>query len=305
MADLRELERSSVPRELTVAHYVDLHAAASRGYAHVEYLSSAHDVGAVLDGLSGYIAAVLAARQAEMLAAGKEELHLDGALLIGHAAAWKPTASSCLFKPERMIGKSDGGSAVLLLSAGVKVYGGCFDVSQGPIFLGEEVAVECGVLVRGPAVIEARTTLRHGAYLRGDCLLGADGVFGGELKGVLALDGAELPHQGYCGDSILGYRAHFGCQALTANFPLFAGSSPSVCVRYLLGRRKFGAVVGDHCQLGCGTVTEPGCLMAPNTFAYPLLPHGLYGPDELIKNRPHESGVIVRTPITGEAANAA
>ena len=40
--------------------------------------------------------------------------------------------------------------------------------------------------------------------------------------------------------------------------------------RYDLGRRKFGAVLGDGSQLGCGCVTEPGCLIAPNTHAYPL-----------------------------------
>ena len=28
------------------------------------------------------------------------------------------------------------------------------------------------------------------------------------------------------------------------------------------------------------------------------LPRGLYGPNELIKNRPHEAGVIVRAPFT-------
>ena len=71
----------------------------------------------------------------------------------------------------------------------------------------ETAVVEPGVLVRGPAIIGAGVTLRHGAYVRGDAVLGSGGVFGGELKNVLALDGAELPHTGYCGDTLLGYRA--------------------------------------------------------------------------------------------------
>ena len=59
--------------------------------------------------------------------------------------------------------------------------------------------------------------------------------------------------------------------------------------------RQFGAIVGDYVQLGCGTVTEPGCLLAPYTMCYPLtrLPRGYYGPRELIKNRPH----IERAPL--------
>ena len=103
---------------------------------------------------------------------------------------------------------------------------------------------------------------------------------------------------GYCGDSLLGHCAHFGCGAVTANFPLFAGSRPALTLRgarYDLGRRKLGAVLGDHCQLGCGSVTEPGCLLAPNTHAYPLsrLPRGVYGPRELLKSRPR----IERAPL--------
>ena len=42
----------------------------------------------------------------------------------------------------------------------------------------------------------------------------------------------------------------------------------SASATYTLGRRKFGAIVGDHVQLGCGTVTEPGCLLAPHTTRY-------------------------------------
>ena len=113
-----------------------------------------------------------------------------------------------------------------------------------------------------------------------------------------ALSSPRLPHTGYCGDTLLGHHAHFGCGAVTANFPLFAGSRPAITLRgarYDLGRRKFGAVLGDYCQLGCGSVTEPGCLLAPNTHAYPLsrLPRGVYGPRELLKNRPR----IERAPL--------
>ena len=55
---------------------------------------------------------------------------------------------------------------------------------------------------------------------------------------------------------------------VAANLPLFKESAPAVTIddaSYVLGRRKFGAVVGDFAQIGCGSVTEPGCLLAPHT----------------------------------------
>ena len=116
---------------------------------------------------------------------------------------------------------------------------------------------------------------------------------------MVALDGCELPHHSYCGDSLLGHRAHLGCGAVTANFPLFESSSPSLRVasgaRVALGRRKIGAVLGDRCQLGCNSVTDPGTFLAPNTHAYPLsrLRAGVYGPGEILKPRQ----VVERAPL--------
>jgi hypothetical protein len=64
---------------------------------------------------------------------------------------------------------------------------------------------------------------------------------------------------------LLGYKAHFGCGSLTANLPLLGDSKPSVDIgerRYMLGRKKVGAVVGDHVQLGwcaCACTRDVAC----------------------------------------------
>jgi hypothetical protein len=41
-------------------------------------------------------------------------------------------------------------------------------------------------------------------------------------------------------------------------------------------------------QVGCQSVLEPGCLLAPDTHVYPLsrIPRGAYGPHTILKNRP-------------------
>jgi NDP-sugar pyrophosphorylase family protein len=136
-------------------------------------------------------------------------------------------------------------------------------------------------------------------------LLGDGVVVRCEMKNAFAMDGTELGHPGYVGDSVLGFGCHLGCQALTANLPLLGGPQGTVVVelggglRVDLGRRKLGLVMGDGGQLGCGSVSEPGCLMGKNTCCYPLtrLPKGVYGPSEVIKNKPWEHGVIERAPF--------
>merc|ERR1712217_707890 len=173
------------------------------------------------------------------------------------------------------------------------------------IWLGAGCIVEPGVHICGPTIIGCRTTLRCGAYVRGDVLVGSDVVLRGELKNAVIMDRAELCHPGYAGDSIIGYKGHFGCQSLTANLGLF-GADLTVDlteddeVRVALGRRKIGAILGDGSQLGCNTVTDPGSFIGPRTHVYSLtrLTSGFYGPDEIIKNKPMESGVVVRSSMT-------
>ena len=285
-SDVRTLRASAVPMRLAPHFYFDFEAAASRGCEHVGYLRSATDVSAALDGLHSYVVGLL------------RQLGADGCLeAFPEITCGKPAS----FRPEHVLSSPTGREPPprLLVGDGACIDGGTFDLSGGSIYIGAEATVEHGAYVRGPAYISRGCVIRHGAYIRGDVAIGAGCIVGGELKHLLTLDECELPHYGYAGDSLLGYKAHFGCGSVTANFPLFPTSAPAVEVEpghtVLLGRRKFGAVVGDSAQLGCGSVTEPGCLLAPHTVCYPnsRLARGVYGPRELLKNRP----TIERAPL--------
>ena len=63
--------------------------------------------------------------------------------------------------------------------------------------------------------------------MRGSIVIGNGGVYRGEIKNAVMMDGANFPHPGYVGDSLCGYKTHFGNQAGTANLGLF----------YALGRK--------------------------------------------------------------------
>lgn len=183
---------------------------------------------------------------------------------------------------------------------GAVVLGGTFDVSEGSILIDKNVRIEPNVFIKGPAIIGAGSTLRSGAYIRGDVIVGKRVVLRGELKNAIILDEAELCHPGYCGDSICGFKSHFGNQVTTANLSLMSAMSDgNLCIEcngmtYDTGRKKMGVVLGDESQLGCSSVTDPCTLIQRNTIAYPLarLPKGIYGPNALIKNKPMQKGVL-------------
>lgn len=125
-----------------------------------------------------------------------------------------------------------------------------------------------------PCIIGPGTEVRHGAFIRGSALVGENCVVGNsvELKNVILFDNVQVPHYNYVGDSILGYKAHMGAGSLTSNVK----SDKTLVVvkdgteKMETGLKKFGAMVGDHVEVGCNSVLNPGTVVGRNSNIYPL-----------------------------------
>jgi tetrahydrodipicolinate N-succinyltransferase len=128
-------------------------------------------------------------------------------------------------------------------------------LSNEKIIIGSGTIVEPGAFIKGPTIIGSHCEIRQGAYIRGDCLVGNKCVVGHatEMKGSIMLDGAKAPHFAYVGDSILGKDVNLGAGTKLANLKMIPGSIIVTAdkKRYDTGRRKLGAIVGDHTETGC------------------------------------------------------
>ena len=84
----------------------------------------------------------------------------------------------------------------------------------------------------GPMIIGPKVQIRNGAFLRGGVILGQHVVIGNscEIKNSIIFDEAQVPHFNYVGDSILG----------------------------------------DHAEIGCNSVLNPGTVIGRNSNVYPL-----------------------------------
>ena len=118
--------------------------------------------------------------------------------------------------------------------------------------------------------------MRNGAYIRGNVVTGDNCVIGHctELKNCILLNNVQAAHFNYVGDSILGNNVHLAAGAILSNLRL-DNKNIRVDVRkpesmlVETGRKKFGAILGDNCQIGCNAVLNPGTLMEPNCTVYP------------------------------------
>ncbi len=124
-----------------------------------------------------------------------------------------------------------------------------------------------------PCIIGPGTEVRHGAFIRSSALVGADCVVGNsvELKNVILFDHVQTPHYNYVGDSILGYYSHMGAGSITSNVKsdkkLVVVHSGKEAME--TGIKKFGAMLGDHVEVGCNAVLNPGTVIGRDSRVYP------------------------------------
>jgi len=141
------------------------------------------------------------------------------------------------------------------------------------IIIDASAVVEAGASLVGPCYIGPRATVRSGAYVREYSWICADAVVGHatEVKHSILLPGAKAPHFNYVGDSILGKDVNLGAGTKLSNLRNDGGEVHLRIngQRIPSGLRKFGAVLGEGCALGCNSVTNPGVVLGCNSVVGP------------------------------------
>ena len=158
------------------------------------------------------------------------------------------------------------------------------------IWIAKNANVYPSAFIKGPAIIGENAEIRHCAFIRGNAIVGNGAVVGNstELKNVILFNKVQVPHYNYVGDSILGYKAHMGAGSITSNVK----SDKKLVVvkdeneKIETGLKKFGAMIGDEVEVGCGSVLNPGSVIGKNTNIYPLSSvRGVVESNSIYKNK--------------------
>lgn len=142
------------------------------------------------------------------------------------------------------------------------------------VWIAKSAKVAKSAYINGPAIIGKNAEVRHCAFIRGNAIVGENAVVGNstELKNVILFNNVQVPHYNYVGDSILGYKSHMGAGSITSNVKsdkkLVIVKSEDEKIE--TGLKKFGAMLGDNVEVGCGSVLNPGSVIGKNTNIYPL-----------------------------------
>jgi len=145
------------------------------------------------------------------------------------------------------------------------------------IWVAKSATVAPTACLNGPLIIDEDAEIRHCAFIRGSAIIGKNSVVGNstEIKNDIIFNNVQVPHYNYVGDSILGYKAHMGAGSITSNVK---SDKTLVVVKDCYdtqkaietGLKKFGAMLGDEVEVGCGSVLNPGTVIGKCSNIYPL-----------------------------------
>ena len=142
------------------------------------------------------------------------------------------------------------------------------------VWVAKSAKVAPTAFINGPAIIGKDAEVRHCAFIRGNAIVGERAVVGNstELKNVILFNKVQVPLYNYVGDSVLGYKSHMGAGSITSNVK----SDKKLVVvkagdeKIETGMKKFGAMLGDEVEVGCGSVLNPGTVVGNHSNIYPL-----------------------------------
>lgn len=177
-----------------------------------------------------------------------------------------------------------------ILDIGPKLDPEIYEKKGENIWIAKSANIMPTAYIKGPAIIGEEAEIRHCAFIRGNAIVGNNAVVGNstELKNVILFNKVQVPHYNYVGDSILGYKAHMGAGSITSNVK---SDKKLVIVKngdktIETGLKKFGAMIGDNVEIGCGSVLNPGTVIGRNTNVYPLSSvRGVLKENSIYKNK--------------------
>ena len=188
-----------------------------------------------------------------------------------------------------------GGISDFIREIGPKLDPEVYEKRGEDIWVAKSATIAPTASLNGPLIIDEDVEVRQCAFIRGSAIVGKGSVVGNstELKNVIIFNSVQVPHYNYVGDSILGCKSHMGAGSITSNVK---SDKTLVVVKDKFdsgeeietGRKKFGAMLGDHVEVGCNSVLNPGTVIGRDCNVYPLSSvRGVIPAEHIFKDAQH------------------
>ena len=168
----------------------------------------------------------------------------------------------------------------VFIEEGATVLCSNLNATEGPIFIGKEAVVMEGASIRGPFVLGKKAVVKMNASIYGSTTIGPFCLAGGEIKHSILMGYSNKGHEGYLGDSIIGFWCNLGAGTCNSNIKNTAGTiqmwNESKQVWDTIGQ-KMGMLVGDYSRFAIQSSVNTGSYIgvSANIFGNGLLPKNI------------------------------
>jgi len=143
----------------------------------------------------------------------------------------------------------------------------------GNVVIGKNTRILAGSYIEGSVIIGDNCKIGPNCYIRPYTSIGSNCHIGNacEIKNSIIMDGTNIPHQNYVGDSIIGQNCNFGAGSKVANLRLDKKNIKVVLngKKIDTNRRKLGVIVGDNVQTGINSNLNIGSVIGNNVLIGP------------------------------------
>lgn len=153
----------------------------------------------------------------------------------------------------------------VFVEEGASVVNAILNASAGPIYIGKDAEVMDGAIIRGPFALGEHSTIKMGAKIYGDTSIGAHCKVGGEVSNSVILGYSNKGHDGFMGNSVIGYWCNWGADTNNSNLKNnyeVVKLWDEVTGRFRnTGLQFCGLMMGDHSKCGINTMFNTGTVV--------------------------------------------
>ncbi len=168
--------------------------------------------------------------------------------------------------------------------------GTIINAATGPVYIGKNVTIMEGTIIRGPFAIGEGAVLKMGAKIYGATTIGPYSVVGGEIKNSVIFGHSNKAHDGYLGDAVIGEWCNIGAGVSNSNLK---NTANDVFIWQPKGKhnagKKCGVLMGDYARvaintsINTGTVIGVGANVFTNGLTPKFIPSFAWGIDDTTK----------------------
>lgn len=171
--------------------------------------------------------------------------------------------STSLSDTNLLIGKEN-----IFCEEGASAEGVVINASSGPVYLGKDVELMEGTVVRGPFAILDGSKTKLSAKIYGPTTIGPQCKVGGEINNSVFQGYSNKAHDGFLGNSVIGEWCNIGADSNNSNLKntydevkLWSYSKGSFVKT---GLQFCGLIMGDHSKCGINTMFNTGTVIGVN-----------------------------------------